>query len=385
MGKLTDTAIRKARPGPKTVYLNDGDGLRLEVRPDDKRYWRFRYTHQGKPKLSGLGRYPDLTLAAAREKAAQLRQDVANGVDPILERKRQSTVGTTVREIGDQWYAVQLRRWSPGHAKRMRAKLTGDVYPELGSLHIADVTPPDVLRVANRFVRRGAIKSASEATSIVGGICRYAIGLGLRVDDPTVHLRGVVQRPIKPQRHPALLKAEDVGAFLKDLDQAANRSVVVRGALWAVIFTWQRVGTVLSMRWDDLDRDQWLVRPEVNKTGVEMLVPLPAQLTARLQDLPRFDEHVFSLGNGPISTQAPQKLVRALGWHGRASVHGFRATGRTVASEVLGYPPEVCEAQLLHITDKHRGAYARAIYLDQRREMIQRYADLMMEWRDGAV
>ena len=383
---LTDTRIRKTAPGPKTQYLADTTvkGLRLEIRPDGKRYWRFRFTYNGKPKLSGLGKYPDLDVAAARSKATKMRAQVAQGSDPILERKRASVAAHTVREVGNQWFTVQAARWSADHAKRVGFKLQGDVYPEIGHLGVGDVKPPDVLRVANRLVKRGAVKSAKEVVGHIGAICRFGIGIGIASEDPTVHLRGVVQSPPRPTNHPALLASEDVGEFLRALE-ASTRSDAVKTALWTAILTWQRVGTIRLARWEhmDLDKREWLVTPDTNKTGVEMIVPLPTQLVERLKALPQFNDYVFSLGNGPIGAQVPMKLVTAIGYKGRATVHGFRATGRTVAHETLGYSPEVCEAQLLHISDKHSRAYNRTLFREERHRLIQKYADLLQGWQNG--
>lgn len=156
---LTGTAIRTAKPGEKPRRMFDGAGLYLEVAPSGGKWWRFRYAFEGKSKLISLGVYPDVSLAAARERRAEARRLVAEGIDPSQHRKatkamRAERAGNSFEAIAREWYAKMARNWAPSHGEKVLRRLERDVFPWLGGRPIAGITAPELLAVLRRIETR---------------------------------------------------------------------------------------------------------------------------------------------------------------------------------------------------------------------------------------
>jgi integrase len=416
---LSDQAIKKAKPEAKPRKLSDGGGLLLEVRPEGGKWWRWRYRFEGKEKMLSLGVYPAVTLADARKRRDEARALVAAGTDPSAARKdgkaeqqRQQHAEALAAEgkpqpgtfeyVAREWLAlVHVPNVSEKYATRSLKQLEADVFPHIGRLLVRDITAPKLLDLLRKVEARGATDTAHRVKQTCGLVFRYAITTGDADRDPVPDLRGALATHTK--RHfPAITDTKRVGELLRAFD-AYTGQPGTRVALKLAALVFQRPGNVIAMRWEDLDLDAatWSIpsedmkRSKVEKVnGAAHVVPLARQSVAllrELQPLTGHGVHCFpGLGNKrhqPISNVTLNAAMRRLGFSGdEMTAHGFRALARTVIVENLpDINPEWIEAQLAHSKKGPLGgAYDRAVYLRQRRQMMQVWADYLDRLRDGA-
>lgn len=415
---LTDAAIRKAVPGDKPRKLSDGGGLYLELQPSGARWWRLKYRIHGKEKRLSLGVYPAVTLAQARVKRDEARALVAAGTDPSEARKDakeqhqqlqqvQALVAAgeplpgSFEAVGREWLQqVHEPAVSPGCAVRSRRMLEQDVFPWIGARPASSVTPPVVLDVLRKVQARGALDTAHRVKQIIGMVMRYGIACGHAERDPTPDLRGALQTPIT--RHfAAILDPQRIGELLRAVAGYEGHPGT-RAALQLAALTFQRPGNVRAMQWAHLDLDaaEWRIpaaemkRSKQEKaTGAPHVVPLARQaveILRALRPLTGSGAYCFPgqrTRSRPISDVTMNAAMRRMGFStDEMTAHGFRALARTVIREQIpGIDPEWIEAQLAHRKAGPLGsAYDRAQYLEQRRKMMQTWADYLDQLRSGA-
>lgn len=392
---LTDTAIRTAKPGEKPRRMFDGGGLYLEVAPSGGKWWRFRYAFGGKSKLLSLGTYPDVPLAAARERRAEARRLLAEGIDPSQHRKatkarRAERAANSFEMVAREWYAKKMPTWAPSHQTKVLRRLERDVFPWLGARPVADVTAPELLAVLRRIEGRGTVETAHRALQDAGQIFRYAIATGRAERDPSGDLRGALA-PKQGGHFTAVTDAKAIGPMLRKLSGHTG-TFVVQSALRLAPLVFVRPGELRTAQWADIDLDAAEWRYTASKTSTAHIVPLSTQaveiLTA-LQPLTGRGRYVFPGARDrekPMSEAAVRAAMQRLGVPKEImSVHGWRATARTILDEVLGVRPDLIEHQLAHaVRDPNGRAYNRTAHLPQRREMMQLWADWLDKQRQGA-
>ena len=406
---LTDAKIRTAKPKEKTYKLFDGDGLYLEVNPSGGKWWRFKYRYSGKEKRLSLGTYPEVPLAArkdkesgvliagAREKRESARQLLSDGVDPSEQRKAARTANAEVtansfETVAREWLTKFAPRWKPSSIERKLQIFERDVFPWIGSKPIARLTAPEVLGVLRRIENRGASETASRAKIYCGQAFRYAIATGRAERDPTQDLRGALA-PRKTTHHAAIIEPESIGGLLRAID-AYEGYFVTKCALRLAPLVFVRPGELRNAEWSEfnLENAEWLIPASRMKMGQPHLVPLSKQAVAILTDLrpkSKYSPFVFPSvrsAKRPMSDMAILAALRRMGFtKDEMSVHGFRAMARTVLDEVLGFRPDHIEHQLAHaVRDPNGRAYNRTTHLPQRREMMQKWSDYLDQLRDGA-
>jgi integrase len=378
---LTDAKVRNAKPGTKTTRLYDSGGLYLELSPAGGKWWRLKYRYRGRERRMSLGIYRDVSLAMAREKRDAARWLLAKKIDP----QRKAEAGT-FEAVAREWHAKQT--WAPSHAVRVLRRLEKYAFPYLGN--VAEIEPPDVLAVVRRLEGRGTGEEAHRVLQIIGQVMRYAVAGGLAKRDPTADLRGALA-PATENHFPAVTDPKRIGGLLRMID-AYGGEPTVRSALRIAPYLFVRPGELRQMTWADVDLDAAEWRFTTSKTKTEHMVPLAPQVVEIIEDLRPLTEHtpwVFLglRGNRPISDMALGAALRRLGIDTRTehTMHGWRATARTLLHEVLGYAPEVIEHQLAHkVPDRLGGAYNRTKFAEKRREMMQRWAAYLDSLRDGA-
>jgi integrase len=415
---LSDAAIRKAKPGEKPRKMADGGGLYLELQPSGAKYWRLKYRIDGKEKRLSLGVYPTVTLAEARKRREEARALIAAGTDPSEARKDTKASQQRQRElqaladtgaplpgtfeaVARDWLElVHKPKVSARYAERSSIQLERDVFPWIGRRPAREVDAPTVLEVVRRVADRDALDTAHRVKQTIGLVMRYAIATGHADRDPTPDLRNALPQPIT--RHfSAILDPVRVGELLRAVDsytgQPGTRAALQLGAL-----TFQRPGNVRTMQWAHLDLDggTWSIpaaemKPskQDKETGAPHLVPLASQAVAILRELQPLTGSGPLVFPGlrsrlrPISDMTLNAALRRLGFGpDEMTGHGFRAMARTVMIENMpGIDPEWIEAQLAHgKRGALRGAYDRAKYLAQRRQMMQAWADYLDRLRAGA-
>jgi integrase len=390
-GTLTDKALKAAKPRERAYRLFDGGGLYIEVAPNatrtSGRYWRFKYRYAGKEKRLALGVYPDVSLTEARSNLDKARALLRDGVDPSTDRKtvrREQRVRAenTFEAVAREWIEVNRDRWIPSHVDNVRRTLEADAFPTLGDRPLAEVTAAEVLDCIKAVERRGALDVASRVAQRCAAVFRHGILTGRCKTNPATELRGSLKRA--RVKHRAALSREDLPEFLTKLDAYTGRPET-KLATRLLLLTFVRTGELRGARWSEVNLDgaEWRIPAERMKMGEPHVVPLSRQAVEALRELHRFTgrgELLFPHVSKPELPMSENTVLYALyrmGYHNRATGHGFRALASTVLNET-GWRPDVIERQLAHAErNKVRAAYNRASYMDERRKMMQAWADFI--------
>ncbi len=397
---LIDTRIRNAKPATKPYKLSDGGGMYMLVTPDGAQYWRMDYRFASKRRTLALGVYPTVTLASARARRDAARALLANDIDPSAEKKANKRAAkiaseNTFEAIAREWITNQRGRLAPRYCALLLARLEGDIFPQLGSRPIAEIDAPELLDVLRKVESRGVIETARRLRQTCGQVFRYAIATSRAKYDPSADLRGALRSPSRTRGHKAMSLSE-VPNFLSAL-AAYDGDLRTRLALRFMVLTFARTTELRAARWsefENLDGDEplWRVPAERMKMKREHLVPLAQQAVAVLRELrklPGADASPFLFPSpsreGCMSNNTMLYALYRLGYHSRATVHGFRAMASTALNE-MGFRPDVIERQLAHEEQNSvRAAYNRAEYLIERRAMMNHWADHLDALAGGNV
>jgi integrase len=378
-GKLTDRAVKAAAPGRHM----DGTvrGLTLLVWPTGARSWVVRYQLVGKRRDMGLGPYPEVSLARAREKALEARRLVKEGLDPLAERGRAKRL--TFKAAAEQLLESKRPGWrNAKHAWQWEATLKTLAFPTLGALDVKQVGTGDVLAVLRKIWTERP-ETASRVRQRIEAVLDYAAALGARTGDNPArwkgHLDHLLPRPgkVKQVRHHPALDWRDAPAFMAEL---TKRGGLGARALAFAVLTAARSGEARGMTWGEVDDagGAWTVPAARMKAGKEHRVPLTAAARSLLGGRGEPAALVFPSPNHPARPLSDMTLLAALRRMGRGdlTVHGFRSTFRDWAGETTAHPREVIEAALAHaVKDKVEAAYARGDLLERRRPLMQAWAD----------
>lgn len=388
---LTDVALRKAAPPEKPKKLFDGGGLFLLHNPNGSKWWRLKYHFGGKEKQLSLGVYPEVSLKEARSRRDELRAQLQRGVDPgAMRRTARFAAGdqrNTFETVAREWHARQATRWSERHALRITQRLENDLFPLLARRPIDEIKAPELLAVLQRKEGKGAYYSARRLNQIADQVFRYAIATGRTEVNPAPNLKGALHQ-IKKTHLAAITDPKKVGPLLRAID-SYDGSLVTRTALKLAPLVFVRPGELRHAEWAeiDLDKAEWTIPGHKMKMGAPHLVPLSRQAVAILRDIRPYTgegRYVFPSPRTdarPISDNAVLSALRRMGYSKEEmSGHGFRAMARTILDEVLKVRPDYIEHQLAHtVRDPNGRAYNRTKHLDERRKMMQEWADYLDE------
>ncbi|KGF72844.1 integrase [Neosynechococcus sphagnicola sy1] len=391
---LTDTEIRNAQPSEKPRRLYDSGGLYLEVSPQGKKGWRLKYRFGGKEKRISLGIYPDVSLKEARTRRDAARATLAAGIDPSLQRKAKKAAAlqqaaNSFELIAREWFLRYSPTWAKSHSKTVIRRLEMDIFPWLGVRAISEITAPELLTVIRQVEGRGALETAHRELNICGQVFRYAIATGRAERDPSRDLQGALP-PVKTKHLAAVTDPKRLGELLRMM-YAYQGGLVVRCALRLAPLVFVRPGELRSAKWPDIDLEKGEWRYLVSKTQTEHIVPLSRQAVEILKELHPLTQHRAYVFTNPRSPQRPMSenavlvAMRAMGIEkDEMTGHGWRATARTLLDEVLGFRPELIEHQLSHaVKDPLGRAYNRTTHLEERRKMMQSWADYLDLLRGG--
>ncbi len=384
---MTDAKVRSAKPKGKPYKLADGDGLYLLVKPNGGKYWRYKYRYAGKEKLLAFGAYPFLSLAEARELHTLARKSLALGNDPA-ETKRETKrlavlkAENTFEAIAREWCDSRKHKWVTSYSEAMVVRLERHVFPRLGGRPIADITAPELLSVVRVVEKGGALDLAMRLMQASGQIFRYAIATGRAARNPVVDLRGALKPPVR--KHQAYLKESDLPEYLQKLE-TYDGSLQTKLALRFLLLTFVRTTELRGAVWSEVnwDKGEWRIPAERMKMRDPHIVPLSKQALALLLELKKLTSQwvfIFPNQHKPSGCMSENTMLYALyriGYHSKATGHGFRATASTILNE-HGFQPSVIERQLAHAErNEVRAAYNHAQYLPERRKMMQWWADYL--------
>ena len=387
---LTEARIRRAKPKADPYKLRDGGGLYLLITPGDARQWRLRYRAGGRESMVSLGTYPATSLKAARAKRAELRTAIEAGKNPAAERRAErANSADTFEALAREWLVKQP--FAPKTLKKAVWTFEDLLFPYIGSRPVSALTAPELLEVFRRLERRGKHETAHRAKQRVGQVLRYSIATGRAERDPTADLRGALA-PIKVTNRAAITDPREVAQLLRALD-GYHGHYVVEAAVKLAPLVFVRPGELRAAEWAEMDLDatEWRIAASRTKMRRPHLVPLARQaveILRQIEPLTGRGRYVFPSPRSvlrPLSDNAITAALRRLGYTGEEmSWHGFRAMATTLLNE-LGFPPDIIELQLAHQErNEVRAAYNRAQRLDERRKMMQAWADYLDGLRMGA-
>lgn len=394
---LTDTKIKTAKSAEKVYKIYDAEGLYIEVPPTGKKRWRFKYRFDGKEKRISLGVYPDVSLKDARERRDEARKIVAGGNDPsIVMRSCPSAVAPqqdTFRQVAEEWIANRSAVWAASHKQTMDQRLSAYIYPFIGDKPIAEVSALDILAALRVVEKRGALEAARKTLGICSLICRYAVASARIPSDPCRDLRGALQSR-KPGHFAAFTTREGAAQVVRAV-RSYTGAAIVRCALELLALTFVRPGNIRDAAWNDFDLENgvWVIPAEQMKGRKEHVVPLARQacaVLARAQEMRDGTGFVFPSvrrrTDRRLSESTLNVALRSMGFDKtQMTAHGFRAMASSLLNE-MGWPPDVIERQLAHVDkNKIRGVYNRAEYIDERRTMMQAWADYLDEIAAGPM
>ena len=401
-----DTVYRAAKAKDKEYFINDGGGLFLVVGISGVKLWRFVYTFSGKRKKIALGAYPDVTLETARREAEKARKNIANNIDPG-EIRRQAKVAKQLSEINSgrvkeglpklnsfadiagQWLNSIIHLTTTTTHIKKTSRLERLAFPVLGDKPINQIKSSDILAALKPLIDKNQLETAHRLHGEISSIFAYAIVHNHTDYDPTQPV--AKQIPAQKIKHrAAIIDPKQVAQLLRDISNYQG-TFVVQSAFRLSPYLFQRPGEIRQMLWQDVDlmAKEW--RPYVSKTDFHHIVPLSKQAIAILEavkPLTGSGQYVFpsSRGDGrPMSDNTIRTALKSLGYDSDVmTAHGFRTTASTLLNE-QGWSPDAIERQLAHAPrDTVRAAYNRAQYLEERRQMMQSWADYLDGLKAGA-
>ncbi|WP_297927626.1 integrase arm-type DNA-binding domain-containing protein, partial [Metallibacterium sp.] len=284
--KLAEVAVRNAKPRDRSYKLSDGGGLHLQVNPTGSRWWRLRYTFDGKEQMLSLGVYPAVSLRDARDRRDEARRMLAKGINPSIRRRAEQVAASDSFEaIAREWHGKFKSRWSEGHAALILHRLQRDAFPWLGSRNIAEITAPQLLTVLRRIEHRGAVETAHRILQVCGQVFRYAVATGRAERDPSADLRGALP-PSKAKHLASITDPARIGELLRAIDSYRG-SFIVRCALRLSPLLFVRPGELRKAEWRefDLDTGEWRIPAARMKARAPHVVPLARQSLEILREL----------------------------------------------------------------------------------------------------
>lgn len=393
---LSDTKVRTLKPTDKPYKVSDEKGLFLLVTPAGGKLWRLKYRIDSKEKLLSFGAYPDVSLADARAARDEARKVIATGEDPSELRKaiksgKQDDALNSFEVVAREWWQTHMKDKAESHKNKVIRRFELYLFPWLGKKPISSITAPEILEALKRVEKLNKLETAHRTLQTAGQVFRYAVQTGRTVRDVTADLKGALP-PTTVKHMAAFTEPKDVAELLRAIE-AFNGTITVHCALKLSPLVFARPSELRMAKWADIDLDAGVWGYYVSKTKINHLVPLSTQAISILRELHPYSghgEYVFMGGHSPLkpmSESAVNAALKRMGYDTQVDItaHGFRAMARTILHERLNVDPHVIEHQLAHsVPDNLKGAYNRTKFIEQRKVMMQQWADYLDELKAGA-
>ena len=401
---LTDIEIKKAKAKDKPYRMTDGGGMCLLVHPNGGKYWRLAYRFGGKQKTLALGVYPDISLADARDRREQARKLLANDADPGAVKQAQKTAkveatSNSFDTIARELHKIKSPMWTPGHAKQWMVYMEKYALPVIGDRPITEIEPMEIVGIMRTVEASGTFETRDRLLQTIGAVFKYAIATGRAKYNPAEIRMALTDRP--KVEHFACITPAELPEFLRAVTGYQNLdkvSPIAIAALRLLMLTTTRTSEVRFSKWADFDLDAgcWVIPEEQTGRKGKLgrrnphAVPLSAQAVKILRDLYPVTgqgEYVFPNRNSAgrvISENTVLKIIETIGYKGRMTGHGFRSLARSILGE-MGYRWEALEAMLSHaLVNQTAAAYVRTTYFEERRGIMQQWADYLDKVEAGA-
>ena len=386
---LTKLEVQNSKPKNKPYKLGDQHGLYLLVWPTGAKYWRWKYHYGGKECVFSLGVYPEITLAEVRERHEDLRRLLKKGVNPReTKREERRTMrlqqANTFEKLAREWLEVKRSGWTEYYAAQTLQRLEKDVFPKIGRYSPESITASDIYDMAQSIQNRGAYEMAHRAVQICGGIFDHGVITDRCQNNPARMIRNALKT--RKTKHHAYLTSEQLPEFILDLKKYKG-SLQTKIAVELLMHTFVRTAELCEARWEEInfEKREWKIPAERMKMSRAHVVPLSDHVTklfGYLRSMNSRREHVFpsvSHPRKPMSKNTMLVAIHAMGYKGKMTGHGFRATASTILNESRLFSKDVIERQLAHIeSNKVRAAYDHSEHLDARLTMMDWWSNYLL-------
>jgi integrase len=401
---LTDIAVKKAVAKDKPYKISDGAGLQLHITPSGGKLWRLAYRHLGKQKSLSIGPYPIVTLAEARLKAFDAKKLINEGGDPSGQKRLKKLTGmaaavNSFKTVALLWHKHWSSNKHPRYSENVLNRLSNDVFPIIGHRPIVELQAPELVAMVKSIEKRGALEVAKRNYNVCGQIFRFAIAHSYCSRNPCADVRAADFMKPRTQSNFARIPKELLPEFLTKVD-AYPGGTLVRLAIRLMSLTFLRTNEFRHATWEEIDFENalWSVprkKMKQIKSKIQLvephLVPLSRQAIETLRALKEISGAGSLIFPGerdhekPMSENTILAGLKRMGYQGVMTGHGFRGLASTTLHEA-NFNHKHIEVQLAHIEpNETAGAYNKAMYLNQRRMMMQWWADYLDLARSGNV
>ncbi|HCB5423580.1 TPA: tyrosine-type recombinase/integrase [Salmonella enterica subsp. enterica serovar Typhimurium str. D23580] len=379
---LTNTEVLRTKALEKDLTLHDGDGLFLIVKTSGKKLWRFRYQRPATKQrtMMGLGAFPALSLADARGLRADYLALLANGIDPqiqaeAVEEEQKIALDSIFSTVAANWFQLKSKSVTPDYAKDIWRSLQKDVFPAIGEIPVQQIKARTLVEALEPIKARGALETVRRLVQRINEIMIYAVNTGLIDANPASGIGMAFEKP-KKQNMPTL-RPEELPKLMRSLIMS-NLSVSTRCLIEWQLVTLVRPSEASGARWTEIDLDTklWTIPAERMKAKREHVVPLSPQaldILEVMKPISAHREYVFPSRNNPkqpMNSQTANAALKRIGYGQKLVAHGLRSIASTAMNEA-GFNSDVIETALSHVDkDEVRRAYNRALYIEQRKELL---------------
>ena len=398
---LTDATVKTAKPADKAYKLGDAGGLYLFVTPAGGKLWRLKYRIDGKEQKLSFGAYPDVSLADARAKRDEARKQLANNINPTSAKKEALAQSKLDKSNTFEYWAKRwLLHWqndkSPFHVASTQRRLEKDIYPAIGNMLMTSIDAMHIADIMRAISARGALDLAKRSKNTISQVFRYAMANDTRAinrvsRNPAIDfMPSDIIQPRKATNH-ARVNIKELPALLRAIDTSETRAIT-RIAIKLMAYTFVRTSELIQAKWCEFDLSayEWRIPAERMKMNTPHIVPLAMQsieLLETLRNITGNTDYLFPHLNNHNKTMSNNTILKALermGYKGTMTGHGFRGIASTALHE-QGFDHQHIELQLAHSErNEVSAAYNHALYLTQRKAMMQQWADYLDELKAGA-
>lgn len=383
---LADTVLATLEPEEKEYRELDGNGLYFRVKSDGQKSWQLRYKKpNGVWSWSGLGGYPAVSGSLARKKAAELNSDIAKGQNPIISKQVRkaeelAAANNMFEQLAREWLDGKMKNWVEGTATRNKGALELHVFPVFGKRPYTEILPIEWMTLLRNMQATGIIEQTNRVRAMCKEIYDLAKVTGRVSYNPLEGVHKFLET--KPAENYAHVSINELPALLQAMRSYTNPVIKIGLNLLSMLGC--RPSELREASWCEFDLDNalWTIPAERMKKRKEHLIPLPVQAVQLLKELHYYSGAYPLLFIGrtdnskSLSNTAFNMALKRLGYEGRQTPHGFRHIASTLLNE-QGFNADHIEAQLSHVKDGVAGVYNKAMYLEQRRVMMQSYADYL--------
>ena len=396
MSKLSDFDVRHAKPQDRVYKIGDGSRLWLYVQPTGKKVFRLLWRSCGKQKQLTIGEYPKITLGKARLERDRVAGLLAQGIDPTLRpefvaQEQKLKLGKlSFRDVAVEWYEKRTLALSARYRKAKMQRLERYVFPTIGAMPIKNVKYRSLVAIVQQIEADNHPEMVRRVVQVLGEVFNYAQIMEYVEVDISANLTQAISLPPRGEHRAAITDPVEISQLLRDIDNYKGW-ISLRYAIKIMPYVFVRSQELRKATWDEINFEEalWTIPAAHMKKKREHLVPLSRQVIELLQNLKAElgseSKYIFPSSRNKdttISNEAMLNILRVMGYaKDKMCIHGFRSLASTRLNE-MGFRADVIEAQLAHLQEnKVRAAYNRAIYFEERKEMMQKWADYLDELR----